>query len=111
MTIRFATKCGRCTSALRGDSATSRRLSNGTTTSRSSRCWRMRRSEPAPSLISLQANIMAVPLKQLQSILYRLITAASGVAEGLATERSMPAGGLDALVLGDDRLSAEARVD
>jgi len=54
---------------------------------------------------------MAVPLKQLQSILYRLITAASGVAEGLAAERSMPAGGLDALVLGDDRLSAEQRVD
>ena len=54
---------------------------------------------------------MTVPLKQLQSILYRLITAASGVAEGLAAERSMPAGGLDALVLGDDRLSAEDRVD
>jgi hypothetical protein len=54
---------------------------------------------------------MSVPLKQLQSILYRLITAASGVAEGLAAERSMPAGGLDALVLGNDRLSAEARVD
>ncbi len=54
---------------------------------------------------------MAVPLKQLQSILYRLITAASGVAEGLAAEGSMPAGGLDALVLGDDRLSAEDRVD
>ena len=54
---------------------------------------------------------MTVPLKRLQSILYRLITAASGVAEGLAAERSMPAGGLDALVLGDDRLSAEDRVD
>ena len=54
---------------------------------------------------------MSVPLKQLQNILYRLITAASGVAEGLAAERSMPAGGLDALVLGDDRLSAEDRVD
>ena len=54
---------------------------------------------------------MSLPLKQLQSILYRLITAASGVAEGLAAESNMPAGGLDALVLGDDRLSAEARVD
>jgi hypothetical protein len=54
---------------------------------------------------------MAVPLKQLQSILYRLITAASGVAEGLDAEHSMPVGGLDALVLGDERLSAEARVD
>jgi hypothetical protein len=54
---------------------------------------------------------MSLPLKQLQSILYRLITAASGVGEGLAVERNMPAGGLDALVLGDDRLSAEDRVD
>jgi hypothetical protein len=60
---------------------------------------------------------MSLPLKQLQNILYRLITAASGVAEGLAAEKrlaaegGMPAGGLDALVLGDDRLSAEDRVD
>ena len=54
---------------------------------------------------------MAVRLKQLESILYRLITAVSGVAEGLAAERRMPAGGLDALVRGDDRLSAEDRVD
>jgi len=54
---------------------------------------------------------MSLPLKQLQSILYRLITAASGVAEGLAAEDRMPAGGLDAVVLGDDRLSAEDRVD
>src|SRR5882757_2047732 len=54
---------------------------------------------------------MSLPLKQLQSILYRLITAASGVAEGLAAEDRLPAGGLDALVLGDDRLSAEDRVD
>lgn len=54
---------------------------------------------------------MAVRLKQLESILYRLITAVSGVAEGLAAESRMPAGGLDALVRGDDRLSAEQRVD
>jgi hypothetical protein len=54
---------------------------------------------------------MAVRLKQLESILYRLITAVSGVAEGLAAESRMPAGGLDALVRGDDRLSAEDRVD
>ena len=54
---------------------------------------------------------MTVPLKQLQNLLYRLITAASGVAEGLESERGMPAGGLDAIVLGDERLSAEARVD
>ena len=54
---------------------------------------------------------MAIPLKNLQSLLYRLITAASGVAEGLAAERELGATGLDAIVLGDDRLSAEARVD
>ena len=50
-------------------------------------------------------------LKQLQSLLYRLITAPSGVAEGLAAERDLGAGGLDAIVLGDDRLSSEARVE
>jgi hypothetical protein len=50
-------------------------------------------------------------LKDLQSLLYRLITAPSGVAEGLADERELGAGGLDAIVLGDDRLSSEARVD
>jgi hypothetical protein len=54
---------------------------------------------------------MPTQLKELQSLLYRLITAPSGVAEGLATERSLGAGGLDAIVRGDDRLSAEARVD
>src|ERR1700693_586250 len=54
---------------------------------------------------------MAIPLKDLQRLLYRLITAPSGVAEGLAAERDLGAGGLDAIVLGDDRLSAEARVD
>jgi len=50
-------------------------------------------------------------LKNLERLLYRLITAPSGVAEGLAGERELGAGGLDAIVLGDERLSAEARVD
>jgi len=54
---------------------------------------------------------MQTRLKNLQSLLYRLITAPSGVAEGLSAERDLSAGGLDAIVLGDDRLSAEARVD
>lgn len=54
---------------------------------------------------------MAESLKKLQSLLYRLITAPSGVAEGLAAECGLGAGGLDAIVLGDERLSAEARVD
>src|SRR6202046_37111 len=54
---------------------------------------------------------MSTQLEQLQSLLYRLITAVSGVAEGLAAEPDLGATGLDALVLGDDRLSAEARVD
>jgi hypothetical protein len=53
---------------------------------------------------------MPTRLKELQSLLYRLITAPSGVAEGLAAEH-LGAGGLDAVVLGDERLSAEARVD
>ncbi len=53
---------------------------------------------------------MPTHLKDLQSLLYRLITAVSGVAEGLAAEH-LGAAGLDAIVLGDDRLSAEDRVD
>ncbi|HYL58111.1 MAG TPA: DNA-binding domain-containing protein [Candidatus Acidoferrales bacterium] len=54
---------------------------------------------------------MPVHLEQLEGLLYRLITAVSGVGEGLASERSLPAGGLGAIVLGDERLSPEARVD
>src|SRR5215472_13144893 len=54
---------------------------------------------------------MSFQLKDLQNLLYRLITAPSGVAEGLGTEHALPAGGLAALVDGDERLSAEARVD
>jgi hypothetical protein len=54
---------------------------------------------------------MPTDLNKLESLLYRLITAPGGVAEGLAAERTLGAGGLDAVVLGDDRLSAEARVD
>jgi hypothetical protein len=53
---------------------------------------------------------MPTHLKDLQSLLYRLITAVSGVAEGLAAEH-LGAAGLDAIVLGDHRLSAEDRVD
>jgi hypothetical protein len=54
---------------------------------------------------------MLIHLEQLEGLLYRLITAVSGVGEGLAAERNLPVGGLGAIVLGDDRLSAEARVD
>lgn len=54
---------------------------------------------------------MPPPLKELQNLLYRLITAPSGVAEGLAAERALPEGGLAAIVRGDERLSSEERVD
>jgi hypothetical protein len=54
---------------------------------------------------------MTTPLKDLESLLYRLITAVSGVGEGLAAERNLPSGGLGEIVVGDDRLSAEGRVD
>jgi hypothetical protein len=50
-------------------------------------------------------------LQNLQSLLYRLITAVSGVGEGLAAERNLARGGLGQIVIGDDRLSAEERVD
>ncbi len=54
---------------------------------------------------------MSTRLKDLQSFLYRLITAPSGVGEGLAAERNLPRTGLGAIVLGDERLSAEERAD
>ena len=54
---------------------------------------------------------MPSDLSWVESLLYRLITAPSGVAEGLANEKSLTPGGLVRVVLGDDRLSAEARVD
>jgi len=46
-----------------------------------------------------------------ERLLYRLITAPSGVAEGLAQEKSLAPGGLTDIIAGDDRLSAEERVD
>jgi hypothetical protein len=54
---------------------------------------------------------MRFQLKDLQNLLYRLITAPSGVAEGLGAEHTLPEGWLAALVEGDERLSAQARVD
>src|ERR1700689_4013540 len=111
MTIRFATRCGRCMSARRGASGPCRRWSNGTTTSRSSWSWRGLRIARAPPSILLRTRRIVSHLKKLESLLYRLITAPSGVAEGLAAEPALGAGGLDALVIGDERLSAEARVD
>ncbi len=54
---------------------------------------------------------MVPHLKSIQSLLYRLITAPSGVGEGLAAERGLPAGGLESVIRGDDRLSAQDRVD
>ncbi|HKV55215.1 MAG TPA: DNA-binding domain-containing protein [Candidatus Binataceae bacterium] len=49
-------------------------------------------------------------LADLQALLYRLITAPSGVEEGLIRESALPAEGLDALICGDNRLSARERV-
>ncbi len=54
---------------------------------------------------------MAMPLREIESLLYRLITAPSGVAEGLARERAQPSGRLGAIIRGDARLSAVERVD
>ena len=49
-------------------------------------------------------------LKHIQSLLYRLITAPSGVAEGLEAERQLPSEGIAAFIRGDDRLAADDRV-
>jgi Putative DNA-binding domain len=52
-----------------------------------------------------------VDLKHLQQIIYRLVTAPGGVAEGLAQEAALPIGGLAQLVVGDDRMSPDERVE
>ncbi len=54
---------------------------------------------------------MASDLNWVESLLYRLITAPSGVAEGLANEKSLTPGGLARVIAGDDRLRAQERVD
>ncbi len=54
---------------------------------------------------------MPSDLNWTERLLYRLITAPSGVTEGLAQEKSLADGGLAQVIAGDDRLSAEERVD
>ena len=50
-------------------------------------------------------------LGELQQLLYRLITATSGVEEGLAAETNLPPQGISVLVRGDARASAIDRVE
>ncbi len=52
-----------------------------------------------------------IDLRRLQEIIYRLIVAPTGVAEGLAQETIMSVGGLDRLVAGDDRMTPVERVE
>jgi hypothetical protein len=54
---------------------------------------------------------MPSDLNWVEGLLYRLITAPSGVAEGLAQEKALAPGALTQVIAGDDRLSAEERVD
>jgi hypothetical protein len=54
---------------------------------------------------------MPSDLNWVERLLYRLITAPSGVAEGLANEKSLAPEGLERVIAGDERLSAEERVD
>ena len=54
---------------------------------------------------------MPSDLNWVESLLYRLITAPSGVAEGLAQEKSLAPDSLANVIIGDDRLTAEERVD
>ncbi|MGD0074810.1 MAG: DNA-binding domain-containing protein [Candidatus Binataceae bacterium] len=49
-------------------------------------------------------------LKSVQSLLYRLIVAPSGVADGLRAESDLPPGGIDAVIRGDEHLSAIERL-
>lgn len=50
-------------------------------------------------------------LKRLQELLCRLITAPSGVAEGLARETALPMGGLATIIAGDERMTPAERVE
>jgi hypothetical protein len=51
-------------------------------------------------------------LARLQDLLYRIITAPSGVAEGLANEQDvLGRDGLDGLICGDDQLSAQDHLE
>jgi hypothetical protein len=52
-----------------------------------------------------------VSLKRAQEILYRLIVAPGGAAEGLAHEAALPTDGLVTLIAEDDRMTAVERVD
>src|SRR5579863_8392774 len=52
----------------------------------------------------------SLDLKRLQEILYRLIVAPDGVADGLAHETALPAGNLASVIAGDDRMTAVERV-
>jgi hypothetical protein len=54
---------------------------------------------------------MPSDLNWVESLLYRLITAPAGVAEGLAREQALAPGGLANVIASDDRLSAAERVD
>ncbi len=53
----------------------------------------------------------APDLRSVQEILFRLIVAPEGVADGLRAETDLPADGLGAIVRGDERLSAIERLD
>ncbi len=65
-----------------------------------------------PRLISTHSRRpKPMQLAQLQRLLYRLIVAPNGVAEGLANEEALPLGGLEAVIVADDRISAEQRLD
>jgi hypothetical protein len=49
-------------------------------------------------------------LSALQNLLYRIITAPEGVAQGLAAERTLARSGLGSIIRGDDRLAAGDRL-
>ncbi len=53
---------------------------------------------------------MPLQLKNMQRLLYRLITAPGGVAEGLGHERGLPRGGLGAVIGGDARITPAERL-
>src|SRR5271156_2015518 len=49
-------------------------------------------------------------LRDLQRLLYRLITASDGVSEGLAADSALKAGGLNEIIAGDERMGSADRL-
>src|SRR4051812_42087835 len=103
---RCATASGPCIAARWSASAASRRWSNGTIRFRhSTRCWPSRAARPRSS-----ARSSMPALRDTEELLWKLITAPEGVADGLR-RIDMKSDELGRVIAGDARLDAVQRLD